>query len=144
MNIVSCTCKWAEDRSLELPPCGTPALTTTEGYLLAVDEPSRPLEPSRSSGMYSYVYDHRRDRLLRCHSNSRPSSVPHFQAPVPPGHTPSSSPLIPPHPSNEGVPRCSNPNDEYLKPESQTPKEQPVYHYETIDDEKTDKYDDVE
>ena len=88
----------------------------SEGYLLPVDEPARPTAPSRSSGVYSYAYDHMRDRFiafLSVHlrhiqdlyarrnpgSSSRPSSVPPTQAPThPPGHTPPSSPLIPPSP----------------------------------------------
>ena len=109
-----------------MQPCGMTTTTTTvtdnrnsEGSLLPVDEPTRPTAPSRSSGTYSYVYDHMRDRFiafLSIHlrhiqdlytrrntgSNSRPSSVPPTQAPHPPGHTPPSSPLIPSSPPKEG------------------------------------------
>ena len=106
-----------------MQPCGMTTTTTTvtdnrnsEGYLLPVDELTRPTAPSRSSGVYSYAYDHMRDRViafLSVHlrhiqdlygrwnsgSNSRPSSVPPTQAPHPPGHTPPSSPLITPSPT---------------------------------------------
>ena len=109
-----------------MQPCGMTTTTTTvtdnrnsEGYLLPVDEATRQSAPSRSSGVYSYAYDHMRDRFiafLSVHlrhiqdlyarwnpgSNSRPSSVPPTQAPHPPGHTPQSSPLIPPSPPKGG------------------------------------------
>ena len=107
-----------------MQPCGMTTTPTTvtdnsEGYLLPVDEATRQSAPSRSSGVYSYAYDHMRDRFiafLSVHlrhiqdlysrrnpgSNSRPSSVPPTQAPHPPGHAPPSSPLIPPSPPKGG------------------------------------------
>ena len=103
-----------------MQPCETTPTTTSEnrdsqGYLLSVDEPSRPSGASRSSGVYSYAYDHLRDRFIAFLSihlrhiqdlyarrnsgfRSRSCSVPSTQAPSPPDHTPPSSPLIPPPP----------------------------------------------
>ena len=133
-----------------MQPCGVPTTTATsvtenrnsDGYLLPdpVDEPYPPTAPSRSSGVYSYVYDHLIDRFIwfvRIHlrhrqelyssrnqrPTSRPSSVPPTQAPHPPDQPPPSSPLIPSSPPEGGDCRIDgnfSPDDESIEDRSQT------------------------
>ena len=159
-NVSSCKRRRTSDASLEMQPCGMTTTTTTtmtdnrnsEGYLLPVDDPTRPTAPSRSSGVYSYAYDHMRDRFiafLSVHlrhiqdlysrrnpgSNSRPSSVPPTQAPHPPGHTPPSSPLIPPSPPKEGdtgFPLHSSPSDDVLEGQTMSRVSVPPAHAHPI------------
>ena len=145
-----------------MQPCGTTTTTSTDnrdsqGYLLPVDEASRPSGPSRSSGVYSYAYDHFRDRFIAFLSvhlrhiqdlytrwnsgpSSRPSSVPTSQAPSPPDHTPLSSPLISPSPSNEGGSRtgqCACPKSHV------TAVSESTHFYENIPNNELTDYADV-
>ena len=139
-NIVLCRCKRDAGSSDELLPCGTStststttatSTTTTEGH------PHPDDELSSSSGMYCYVYDHRGERLIHSHTNSRPSPT---QAPLALDQNSLSSPLIS-SPSNE---EASCQSDGYLEPEDQPLNQESENHYQTIDDEMTDTYDDVE
>ena len=129
------------DTSIELQPLGggtttittpttpTPTVTNNEeskGYLLSENMPSSPSVQNRSSGMYSYTYDHMIDRIVAffsihlrhrqdLYSLSRPSSVPPTQAPYPPGHTPPSSSVLPHSSQQGGNPsnlQCSRSGDE--------------------------------
>ena len=122
-NVSSCKGRQTSDESFEMQQCGMTATATvtdnreSHGDLLPVDEPTlstaptRPTTPSRSSGVYSYTYDHMRDRFIafltihlrhiqdlyaRRNPGSRSSSVSPTEVPQPPGGTPPSSPLIPP------------------------------------------------
>ena len=156
------------DTSMELQPCEATTVTTRETrglqeYLLPTDEPSQSSIPSRSSGVYTYAYDHMIDRFVAFlhvhlrhrqemysirnqHSNSRPSSVPLTQAPSPPGQTPPSSPLIFPSPANEENLedlQCSSTGDEYLEPKAHihvTSSLRSSLYEEIPDDDRTQQY----
>ena len=138
----------------------------SHGYLLPDNMPSGPSVQTQPSGIYSYPYDHFFDRIVAffslhlrhrqdLYSLSRPSSVPPTQAPYPPGHTPPSSPLIPPSRSQEdpGNRQWSSPGDDVeevgqtsahvsTSPELVQRIESSFYD-EILDNELTNEYSDV-
>ena len=176
LHIVKCEFrrKRNRDTSIELEPLGTTTTRLTTATTVTNDEESELSEnmpsgfymPTRSSGLYSYCYDHMTNRLLAFFSLhlrprqdfcslSRPSSAPPTQVPHPPGHMPPVSPPIPPilhqvDPRNLG---CSSSCDD-IEQKSQTlshvsTSPEPIqriesnFYDEILDNELTNEYSDV-
>ena len=125
---MSCKYKRTGESSLELQPGGTPTSTTaTTTTTTATDNQDSKQCLLQSDGssqssveiQYSYAYGHMGDPSRNQHSNSRPSSVPPFNAPDPPDQASQSLGLIPPSPLSS--PSGSN---EYLEPKGRNLTEQ--------------------